>query len=74
MRTLLPDDQRLLSDQQHRDASDEQLQDLSARLDLLMRSKGQPGLALHPRKDERGTPEPSDPSDPLEDPGTIGSE
>jgi hypothetical protein len=39
-----------------------------------MWSKGQPGLALHPPKDERGTPEPSDPSDPLEDPGTIGSE
>ena len=74
MRTLLLEDQQLLSDQQLRDASEEQLQDLIARLDLLMRSKGQPGLALHPRKDERGTPEPSDPSDPLEDPGTIGSE
>jgi hypothetical protein len=73
VRTLLPDDQQLLSDQQLRDASEEQLQDLIARLDLLLRSKGQPGLALPPRKDERGTPEPSDPSDPLEDPGTIGS-
>jgi hypothetical protein len=73
VRTLLPEDQQLLSDQQLRDASEEQLQDLIARLDLLLRSKGQPGLALPPRKDERGTPEPSDPSDPLEDPGTIGS-
>jgi hypothetical protein len=71
---LLPEDQQLLSDQQLRDGSDEQLQDLIARLDLLMRSKGQPGLALHPPKDERGNLEPSDPSDPLEDPGTIGSE
>ncbi len=71
---MLPDDQQLLSDQQLRDASEEQLQDLIARLDLLLRSKGQPGLALPPRKDGRGTPEPSDPSDPLEDPGTIGSE
>jgi hypothetical protein len=67
---LLPDDQQLLSDQQLRDASDEQLQDLIARLDLLMRNKGQPGLALHPPKDERDTQEPTDPSDP----GTIGSE
>jgi hypothetical protein len=37
---------------------------------LLMRSKGQPGLALHPPEDERDTPEPTDPSDP----GTIGTE
>ena len=37
---MLPDDQQLLSDQQLRDASDEQLQDLIARLDLLLRSKG----------------------------------
>ena len=69
MRTLLPDDQQLLSDQQLRDASEEQLQDLIARLDLL-RSKGQPGLALHPPEDERVTPEPDD----LSDPGTIGTE
>jgi hypothetical protein len=68
--TVLPDDQQLLSNQQLRDASDEQLQDLIARLDLLMRSKGQPGLAVHPPEDERDTPEPTDPSDP----GTIGSE
>jgi hypothetical protein len=67
---LLPDDQRLLSDQQLRDASDEQLQDLIARVDLLLRSKGQSGLALHPPEGERDTPEPADPSDP----GTIGSE
>jgi hypothetical protein len=67
---LLPEDQQLLSDQQLRDASDEQLQDLIARLDLLMRSKGQPGLARPPPKDERDTQEPTDPSDP----GTIGSE
>ena len=46
MRTLLPEDQRLLSDQQLRDASDEQLQVLIARVDLLLRSKGQSGLTL----------------------------
>jgi hypothetical protein len=70
LRMLLPEDQQLLSDQQLKDASDEQLQDLIPRLDLLLRSKGQPGLTLHPPKDERDTPEPSDPSDS----GTIGSE
>jgi hypothetical protein len=67
---LLADDQQLLSDQQRRDASEEQLQDLIARIDLLLRSKGQPGLMLHPPKDEPDTPEPADPSDP----GTIGTE
>jgi hypothetical protein len=51
VRTLLPDDQQLLSDQQLRDASDEQLQDLIARVDLLLRSKGQTGLTLHPPED-----------------------
>ena len=71
MRTLLADDQQLLSDQQLRDASDEQLQDLIARVDLLLRSKGQPGLTLHPPEDdERDSPEAGDPSDP----GTIGTE
>jgi hypothetical protein len=39
----------LLSDQQLQDASFEKLQDLIARVDLLL-SKGQPGLSLHPQK------------------------
>jgi hypothetical protein len=38
--------------------------------DLLLRSKGQPGLALHPPENGRTTPEPADPADP----GTIGTE
>src|ERR687895_84610 len=63
-RTVLPEDQQLLTDQQLRDASDEQLQDLIARVDLLLRSKGQPGLALHPPENERDSPEPTDPADP----------
>ena len=54
----------MLSDQQLRDASDEQMQDLIARVDLLLRSKGQPGLTLRAPEDERDTPEPSDPADP----------
>jgi hypothetical protein len=71
---VLPEDQQLLSDQQLRDASDEQLQDLIARLDLLLRSKGQPGLTLPPPEDERDIPESTDPSDPRGDSGTIGTE
>ena len=67
---MLPEDQQLLTDQQLRDASSEQLQDLIARVDLLLRSKGQPGLTLRPPEDEPDTPEPTDPADP----GTIGTE
>jgi hypothetical protein len=67
---LLPQDQQLLSDHQLRDASEEQLQDLFARIDLLLRSKVKPGLMLHPPEDEADTPEPADPSDP----DTIGTE
>jgi len=70
VRTLLPEDQQLLSDQQLRDASDEQLQDLITHVDLLLRSKGQPGLTLHPPDDERNTTEPVDPPDP----STMGTE
>ena len=60
---MQPAGQQLLSDQQLRDASEEQLQDLIARIDLLLRSKGQPGLTLHPPEDEGDTPEPADPSE-----------
>jgi hypothetical protein len=60
----LPEDQQLLTDQQLRDASDKQLQDLIARVDLLLRNKGQPGLTLHPPEDEPDTPEPTDPAEP----------
>jgi hypothetical protein len=60
----------VLSDQQLRDASFEQLHDLIARVDLLLRSNGQPGLTLHPPDDEPDTPEPADASDP----GAIGTE
>jgi hypothetical protein len=63
---MLPDNQQLLTDQQLRDASNEQLQDLIARIDLLLRSKGQPGLTTRrpPDEDQRDTPEPPDPADP----------
>jgi len=62
---MLPDDQQLLTEKQLREASDEQLQDLIARLDLLLRSKGQPGLTTRSPEDQRRHgPEPSDPADP----------
>jgi hypothetical protein len=61
---LLPEDQQLLTDQELRDASDEQLQDLIARVDLLLRSKGQPGLTLHQPEDESDIQEPTDPAEP----------
>jgi hypothetical protein len=61
---LLPEDQQLLTDKQLRDASDEQLQDLIARVDLLLRSKGQPGLTLHPPKMSLTRQSLSDPADP----------
>jgi hypothetical protein len=54
----------LLTDRQLRAASYEQLQDLIARVDLLLRSKGQQGLTLRLPEDERDAPEPSDPTDP----------
>jgi hypothetical protein len=61
---VLPDDQQLLTDKQLRDASDEQVQDLIARLDLLLRSKGQPGLTTRSPEEPRHIPETSDPADP----------
>ena len=61
---MLPEDQQLLTDQRLRDASEEQLQDLIARVGLLLRSKGQPGLMLRRPEDEHETPEPMDPADP----------
>ncbi len=61
---LLPEEQPLLTDQQLRDTSNEQLQDLIARVDLLLRSKRQSGLTLHPPEDEREIPEPPNPVEP----------
>jgi len=46
---LLAEEQLLLSNQQLQDASFEKLQDLIARVELLL-SKGQSGLSLHPQK------------------------
>jgi hypothetical protein len=61
---MLPDDQQLLTDKQLRDASDQQLQDLIARLDLLLRTKGQPGLTTRSPEEPPHAPETSDPADP----------
>jgi hypothetical protein len=61
---VLPEDLQLLTDRQLRAASYEQLQDLIARVDLLLRSERQQGLTLRLPEDERDAPEPSDPTDP----------
>jgi len=68
---MLPDDQQLLTDEQLRDASDQQLQDLIARLDLLLRTKGQPGLTTRSPEEPPHAPETSDPADPA-DPSAGG--
>ena len=65
-----PNIEELLTEQQLREASLDQINDLVARIDMMLRSRGEPGL-VRPRADD--LPEPGDPSDPL-DPGTIGTE
>jgi hypothetical protein len=67
---MVPQFEELLTDQQLREASPDQINDLVARIDLMLRRRGEPGL-VRPRPDD--LPEPGDPSDPL-DPGTIGTE
>ena len=70
MKALLPDDKQLLSDQQLQDASPVQINDLVARIDMLLQRRGEPGLVLRQPED---MPEPCDLSGP-QDPGTVGSE
>ena len=62
--------EELLTDQQLREASPEQISALVARIDMELRRRGEPGL-VRPRPDD--PPKPADPADPL-DPGTIGYE
>ena len=64
---MLPHERKLLTDQQLRDASVDQIEDLVQRINLLMQERGEPGLVW------RATPEVQpDRFDPL-DPGNIGS-
>jgi hypothetical protein len=65
---MLPHERKLLTDQQLRDASVDQIEDLVQRINLVMQMRGEPGLVWRTSSDDQ--PAPSDPSDP----GTIGSE
>ena len=66
---MLPHEQQLLTDQQLRDASVDQIEDLVQRINLVMQERGVPGLVWRTTPEDR--PEPSDRLDPR---GTIGSE
>jgi hypothetical protein len=62
---VLPPEEELLSDKELRDASPEQIQNLIARIDLMLRGNGQPGIMVRQLPEEQpDTPEPSDPADP----------
>ena len=63
---MLPPEEELLSDKEFRDASPEQIQNLIARIDLMLRGRGHPGIMVRQLPEEQlDTPEPSDPADPI---------
>jgi thymidylate synthase len=64
---LLPHERQLLTDQQLKDASVDQIEDLVQRINLMMQRRGMPGLVWRTRDDQTT---PSAPSNP----GTIGSQ
>jgi hypothetical protein len=57
---VLPHDQQLLTDQQLRDASPEQIDDLIQRIHLMLQMKGEPGLLRHPPEGHAGQPGPGE--------------
>jgi hypothetical protein len=65
---MLPHERKLLTDQQLRDASVDQNEDLVQRMNLMMQERGLPGLVWGMVPEDR-----SEQVDPL-DPGNIGSE
>jgi hypothetical protein len=65
---MLPHERKLLTDQQLRDASVDQIEDLVQRINLMLQERGLPGLVWSTAPEDRPTP-----SDPL-GPGNIGSE
>ena len=66
---MLPHERELLTDQQLRDASVDQIEDLVQRINLIMQMRGMPGFVWRTPLEDR--PESSDQIDPR---GTIGSE
>jgi hypothetical protein len=64
---MLPPEEELLSDKELRDASAEQIQNLIARIDLMLQGRGQPGIMVRQPPEERpSTSEPPDPAKPNE--------
>jgi hypothetical protein len=66
-RKLLPHERKLLTDQQIRDASIAQIEDLVHRLNLALQERGVPGLVWQRASEDRvgeGRPARSDPFDP----------
>jgi hypothetical protein len=59
---MIPHEQQLLTDQQLRDASLDQIEDLVQRINLALQGCGTPGVVWSTGSDDR--PESSDPMDP----------
>ena len=60
---MLPHEDPLLTDQQLREASVEQIEDLVQRINLALQARGMPGLRWRQTPEEEG-PRASDPADP----------
>ena len=60
---MLPHEDPLLTDQQLRDASVEQIEDLLQRMNLALQERGMPGLVWR-QTPEEDQPKASDPADP----------
>jgi hypothetical protein len=69
-RKLLPHERKLLTDQQLRDASIDQIEDLVHRLNLVLQERGVPGLVWQREPEDRGGEGHTAHSDPF-DPPTI---
>ena len=64
---MLPHERPLLTDQQLRDASRDQLEDLVQRLNLMLQERGEPGVVWQrppEEQDREDDPARSDPFDP----------
>ena len=60
---MLPHEEPLLTDQQLRDASMDQIEDLVQRINLSLQERGMPGLEWRQTPEDQG-PRASDPADP----------
>jgi hypothetical protein len=67
---VLPHERPLLTDQQLRDASRDQIEDLVQRLNLMLRGRGEAGVVWQREPEEQAGEDPPARSDPF-DPPTI---